>query len=185
MKYTGIIETLGAFIDIAGVLLIVLGLVIATTRYIIAFRSEPDSFKGYQDIGRAILLGLEVLVAADIVRTVAVTPTLTSVAVLAGIVLFRTFLSFSLEVELEGRLPWQAKPTRTAAERVVLFNAHSRSIAFRRNKLARQQFCIRPSLGQSLHKIAQLRRIIQASSLRLRYAWPPRSSHLRTTQKCR
>jgi uncharacterized membrane protein len=54
----------------------------------------------------AILLGLEVLVAADIIRTVAVTPTLTGVAVLAGIVPIRTFLS--LEVELEGRFPWQA-----------------------------------------------------------------------------
>lgn len=60
-----------------------------------------------QDLGRAILLGLEVLVAADIVRTVAVTPTLEGVAVLAVIVLVRTFLSMSLETELNGRLPWQ------------------------------------------------------------------------------
>jgi uncharacterized membrane protein len=53
-----------------------------------------------------------VLVAADIIRTVAVTPTLTSVAVLAGIVIIRTFLSFSLEVELEGRFPWQSRVNR-------------------------------------------------------------------------
>jgi uncharacterized membrane protein len=59
-----------------------------------------------QRLGRAILLGLELLVAADIIRTVAVTPTVESVAVLAGIVLVRTFLSFSLEVELTGRWPW-------------------------------------------------------------------------------
>jgi uncharacterized membrane protein len=59
------------------------------------------------NLGRAILLGLEFLVAADIINTVAVTPTLLSVAVLAGIVLIRTFLSFSLEVEIEGRWPWQ------------------------------------------------------------------------------
>jgi hypothetical protein len=71
-----------------------------------------------EDIGRAILLGLEVLVAADIVRTVAVTPTLTSVAVLAGIVLIRTFPSFSLEVELEGRLPWQTQPAVRAEDRM-------------------------------------------------------------------
>ncbi|QPQ56184.1 DUF1622 domain-containing protein [Allosphingosinicella flava] len=59
------------------------------------------------DLGRSILLGLEFLVAADIVNTVAIEPTLQSLAVLAGIVLIRTFLSFSLEVEIEGRWPWQ------------------------------------------------------------------------------
>jgi len=59
-----------------------------------------------QDIRRTILLGLEVLVAADIIRTVAVTPALRSVAILAAIVVIRTLLSFSLQVELEGRLPW-------------------------------------------------------------------------------
>lgn len=59
------------------------------------------------NLGRVILLGLEFLVAADIINTVAVQPTLESVAVLAGIVAIRTFLSFSLEMEIEGRLPWQ------------------------------------------------------------------------------
>lgn len=59
------------------------------------------------NLGRSILLGLEFLVAADIINTVAVEPTLESLAVLAGIVLIRTFLSFSLEVEIEGRWPWQ------------------------------------------------------------------------------
>lgn len=58
-------------------------------------------------LGRSILLGLEFLVAADIINTVAVEPSLRSLAVLAGIVLIRTFLSFSLEVEIEGRWPWQ------------------------------------------------------------------------------
>jgi len=57
--------------------------------------------------GRAILLGLEFLIAADIINTIAVRPTLESVAVLAGIVAIRTFLSFSLELEIEGRWPWQ------------------------------------------------------------------------------
>ncbi|MEO6225203.1 MAG: DUF1622 domain-containing protein [Sphingomicrobium sp.] len=60
-------------------------------------------------LGRAILLGLEFLVAADIINTVAVAPTLASLAVLAGIVAIRTFLSFSLEVEIEGRWPWQRR----------------------------------------------------------------------------
>jgi uncharacterized membrane protein len=60
-------------------------------------------------LGRAILTGLELLVAADIIRTVAIDPTLESVAVLGVIVLIRTFLSFSLEVEIDGRWPWQKK----------------------------------------------------------------------------
>ena len=58
-------------------------------------------------IGRAILLGLELLVAADIIRTVAIDPTFESLGVLAVIVAIRTFLSFSLQLELEGRWPWQ------------------------------------------------------------------------------
>jgi uncharacterized membrane protein len=83
------------------------------------------------NLGRSILLGLELLVAADIVNTVAIEPTLESLAVLAGIVLIRTFLSFSLEVEISGRWPWQqaradekreeperghVQPTRDAAD---------------------------------------------------------------------
>jgi uncharacterized membrane protein len=110
MHYPRIIETLGSFIDIAGVVLIIVGLLIASARYLRSLSRVTGSYKLFrQDIGRAILLGLEVLVAADIIRTVAVTPTLTSVAVLAGIVIIRTFLSFSLEVELEGRFPWQTR----------------------------------------------------------------------------
>jgi uncharacterized membrane protein len=110
MYYPEIIETIGRLIDLVGVLMIIGGLMIASARYLRAFGGVPGSYRLFrQDIGRAILLGLEVLVAADIIRTVAVTPTLTSVAVLAGIVIIRTFLSFSLEVELEGRFPWQSR----------------------------------------------------------------------------
>lgn len=65
-------------------------------------------------LGRSILLGLEFLVAADIINTVAVEPTLRSLAVLAGIVLIRTFLSFSLEVEIDGRWPWQKEANNQA-----------------------------------------------------------------------
>ena len=68
-------------------------------------------------LARSILLGLELLVAGDIINTVAVEPTLRSLAVLAGIVLIRTFLSVSLEVEIEGRWPWQApRAERTPAD---------------------------------------------------------------------
>ncbi|HEY6312730.1 MAG TPA: DUF1622 domain-containing protein [Streptosporangiaceae bacterium] len=62
-----------------------------------------------QELGQAILLGLELLVAGDIVRTVAASPSLTSVAILAAIVLIRTFLSFSLQIETTGRWPWQKR----------------------------------------------------------------------------
>src|SRR5215212_4869020 len=68
-----------------------------------------------QSSGRSILLGLEILVAADIMRTVATEPTFRSVGVLAIIVLIRAFLSISLEVELEGRFPWQAPPSDSPA----------------------------------------------------------------------
>ena len=61
------------------------------------------------NFGRSILLGLEFLIAADIINTVAVRPTLQSVIVLGAIVLIRTFLSFSLELEIDGRWPWQRR----------------------------------------------------------------------------
>jgi uncharacterized membrane protein len=61
------------------------------------------------DLGKAILLGLEILVAADIIATVSTKPTMNSVLVLGLIVLIRTFLSFSLQAELEGKFPWQRK----------------------------------------------------------------------------
>jgi uncharacterized membrane protein len=94
-------------IDGAGVLVIVLGLLAAVTRFTL-FRKTADPYRQLrQDIGRGILLGLELLVAADIIRTVAVTPTLQGVLVLGLIVLIRTFLSMALQVELEGRWPWQ------------------------------------------------------------------------------
>ena len=69
-----------------------------------------------QLLGRSILLGLELLVAADIIRTVAVAPTIRNVVVLALIVLIRTFLSFSLELEISGRWLWQKKPATTEAD---------------------------------------------------------------------
>ena len=73
-------------------------------------RGKSDVYRRFrQQLSRAILLGLELLVAGDIVRTVAASPSLTGVAVRAAIVLIRTFLSFSLEVETTGRWPWQQR----------------------------------------------------------------------------
>jgi uncharacterized membrane protein len=105
--FTNVVEGIGLVIDGAGVLAIVLGLLIATIRFAVSGRRETDGYGRYrQDLGRGILLGLELLVAADIIRTVAVAPTLQGVIILGLIVLIRTFLSMALQVEVEGRCPW-------------------------------------------------------------------------------
>jgi len=108
------VELAGNGTEIAGVALIVGGLIFASARCVLAAAPTGESrYRRYRhDLGRAILLGLEVLVAADIVRTVAFTPTMDSVLVLAMIVTIRTFLSWSLALELDGRWPWQRAPER-------------------------------------------------------------------------
>jgi uncharacterized membrane protein len=107
-SFTDAAETVSLAIDAIGILVIVLGLLIAVSRFAASGRRISNPYRRLrQDLGRGILLGLEFLVAADIIRTVAVTPTFESVAVLGLIVVIRTFLSFALEVELEGRWPWQ------------------------------------------------------------------------------
>ena len=106
--FTEVVEGIGLVIDGLGVLAIVLGILLATLRFAAAPRREANSYRRYrQDLGRGILLGLEFLVAADIIRTVAVAPTLQGVLILGLIVLIRTFLSIGLQVEVEGRWPWQ------------------------------------------------------------------------------
>ena len=94
-------------IEIVGIAVIAVGAVAALFAYVRQLGSRGDKDERMSrlrsDLARSILLGLEFLVAADIVNTVAIDPTLESLAVLAGIVLIRTFLSFSLEVEIEGR----------------------------------------------------------------------------------
>ena len=98
-------------IEVGGIAIIVLGLIGASLFVlwqVLRGRSGSEAFSLYRsNLGRAILLGLEFLVAADIINTVAIEPTLQSLLILGGIVLIRTFLSFSLEVEIEGRWPWQ------------------------------------------------------------------------------
>lgn len=105
-----VIETVGLVVDGFGVSVIVIGLIVASVRYLSEGRKVEDGYKRYRkDLGRGILLGLELLVAADIIRTVAVAPTLSNVMVLGVIVFIRTFLSMSIQVELEGRVPWRDK----------------------------------------------------------------------------
>ncbi len=111
MTFQEVMEGVGKAVDAAGVAAIVVGAVIATLiagAALLRRRTEDSIYHRYrQRLGRSILLGLELLVAADIIRTVAVTPTFESVGVLALIVLIRTFLSWSLELEISGRWPWQ------------------------------------------------------------------------------
>ncbi len=111
MEFGTIIETVGEVVDVLGVVAIVAGVVYAIADAALRGlrRISPVYTRFRRVLGRAILLGLELLVAADIIKTVAVTPTLDSVAVLAVIVLIRTFLSWSLELEISGRWPWQKR----------------------------------------------------------------------------
>ena len=107
----------GQVIDAAGVAAIVIGTVAATV--LAGWRllhREPGVYRQFRRfLGRSILLGLELLVAADIIKTVAVMPTLNDIAVLAAIVAIRTFLSWSLELEISGRWPWQKEKEKEPA----------------------------------------------------------------------
>lgn len=98
-------------VELTGIAIIALGAFATLLLFVYRLARGQDRNDAIADfrssLGRVILVGLEFLVAADIINTVAVEPTLGSVAVLAGIVAIRTFLSFSLETEIEGRWPWQ------------------------------------------------------------------------------
>ncbi len=100
----------GKIVETVGIGVLVAGAILAIAAFILRMlqrRQFSDAYRGLRaDLGRAILLGLEFLVIADIIRTVAVEPTLQN-CVLAFIVAIRTFLSFALELEVSGRWPWQ------------------------------------------------------------------------------
>ena len=113
MDFHALVTLAALILEAAGVAIIALGSPIVAAVTVWEGLRHGDLATRYQQIrrriGRTILMGLEVLVGGDIIRTVADQPTLESVAVLGGIVLIRTFLSFALEVELEGRWPWEKK----------------------------------------------------------------------------
>ena len=107
---TQVIEAISVLIEVLAVAIIVVAIAYATTIYLVR-RRGGDAYSEYRvRLGRALGLGLEVLVAADIIRTVALQPTMENVLVLGLLVLIRTFLSWSLVVEIEGRWPWQQRP---------------------------------------------------------------------------
>ncbi len=108
--YTQIIEVVAAGFELVGVGVIVAGFVASVVRGVRLWPAQGASgaYVGIRStFGRSILLGLEVLVAGDIIRTVALQPTLINLAVLGLLVAIRTFLAWSLEVEIDGRWPWR------------------------------------------------------------------------------
>ena len=122
MTKVAFFETVTSIFEIVGVAAMVLGFVGAIVlgiRSLVVTRDGRVAFKTLRDsIGLVILLGLEILVAADLVRTVTSTPSLTDAIVLAIIVLIRTVLSFSLQIEIEGVAPWR-RALMTAPEQMA------------------------------------------------------------------
>ncbi|MGA9582979.1 MAG: DUF1622 domain-containing protein [Allosphingosinicella sp.] len=110
---TRFMEPVAMALEIFGVLVIVAGILWATGRFLLRDLRSEGGVKAYEhyraNLGRGILLGLEILVGADIVATVTAPLTFRSVGLLGLIVLIRTFLSFSLETEIEGRWPWRRR----------------------------------------------------------------------------
>jgi uncharacterized membrane protein len=112
------IHLVGVCIEIFGVFIIVAGIVLSTY-HCVHWGQDTGRYDQYKiRIGRSLLLGLEVLVAADIVKTIAIELTFTSLGLLAGLVLVRTFLSWTLVLEIEGRWPWAREllPVRAARQ---------------------------------------------------------------------
>ncbi len=112
MGFTSIVEATGKAIEGVGVAVIVIGIIWASWEHLRQMReqeSKPSYSQYRRSLGRSVILGLEFLVAGDIILTVATTPTFRSVGILAIIIAIRSFLSLELEMEVEGRWPWQGK----------------------------------------------------------------------------
>lgn len=112
MAFTDIISIAGYTIEALGVLVIILGSVVSSIAFLRGYRRQPEgeAYRAYRrQLGRAIILGLEFLIAGDIIRTVVVADTLENIAILGLIILIRSFLSITLHLEVEGRWPWQSE----------------------------------------------------------------------------
>jgi uncharacterized membrane protein len=110
-SFASVMDHVAQVFEGLGALTLVIGLLFSVVLAVLAWRRSGTPARAYtvlrQAFGGSLLLGLEILVAADLIRTVAVAPTLNNVLVLGLIVLIRTFLSFSLEIEINGVLPWR------------------------------------------------------------------------------
>ena len=105
-----VIDVMAQGIEILAVLIIAGGILHGLVRFpYCCWQGSPDTYRKIKErLGKSLMLGLEILIAADIIRTVTLEPTLENAAVLAILVIIRTFLSWSLVVEIEGRWPWNA-----------------------------------------------------------------------------
>lgn len=119
LSFDDMMELVVRGFEVGGVAILVVGSLVAVVSAALSSR-RVGGRRAYEaarrNVGRAILLGLEFLIIADIVATITVDPTLQRAAALGVIVLVRTFLSFSLEIELEGSLPWRRQATRADAD---------------------------------------------------------------------
>ena len=116
MDFKDLISIAGYAIETIGVLVIVAGCVMSSYRFLSTWREDAEAYGVLRrQLGRSIILGLEFLIAGDIIRTVIVADTLTNVMILGLIILIRTFLSFTLHLEVEGQWPWEpAKPAESS-----------------------------------------------------------------------
>jgi uncharacterized membrane protein len=114
VHFQDVMNTIVRAFEALGVAILVVGTVIAFARYLLQLSNRADRPAAYGDLrgqlGRSILLGLEVLVAADIVRTIVEVPSLVSAISLGIIVLVRIALSFAIDVEIDGVAPWRKGP---------------------------------------------------------------------------
>jgi len=118
LEFSYVVEQMGRGLEAAGIGVILIGAALATVLFVYQMRRGGPVDAAYvryrRALGRAILLGLEFLVAGDIVRTVVIDPTFQSVGILAVIIAIRTFLSVELELEIDGRWPWQQRKQSAA-----------------------------------------------------------------------
>ena len=130
MIFTEVMGHVAQAFEVLGVLVLAVGAVWSFLAAGLTWRRSRQPRQAYSLLRRAfggtLLLGLEVLVAADLIRTIAVSPTLSNVLVLGLIVLIRTFLSFSLEAEIEGVVPWRRAMTSGASQVVRASTAATR-----------------------------------------------------------
>ena len=124
------IQKIGTLLDFLGAIVIAAGVIISTGAVVMHFVRHMRGQKLYdgyrKDLARSILLGLEFLVAGDIIRTVTGTISIASVIALAGIVLIRSFLALEFEMEITGKLPWQRRIKRVRKRKQLKSGAHKK-----------------------------------------------------------
>ena len=117
-EWKTIVEWMTISIELLAIAIVFTAIIIASLQYLstrFLSHAPAEAYRAYRvTLGKALLVGLEILVAADVIRTVALEPSFENVAILGMLVVIRTFLGWSLVVEIEGRWPWQ--PARPGAE---------------------------------------------------------------------